>query len=105
MEPSARPLMSCWENQVTRGSVGSSWIHGFDIMKRSVPDLKDDGGFRRVALFIDSGLASDAIEVFGGGKGIADFRAIRRVCPLDGVGEDHGGIIAECGHGIGSFRG
>src|SRR6266481_5251372 len=104
MEPSARPLMSCWKNQVTRGSVGSSWIHGFDIMKLPARDLKDDGGFCGVAFFINGRFAGDAIEVLGGGERVADFLAVRGVGALDGVGEDHGGIIAEGGHGIGSFR-
>src|SRR5882757_11161927 len=104
MEPSARPLMSCWENQVTRGSVGSSWIHGFDIMKLPALDLEDDGGFGRIALFIDGRPASYIIEVFGGGERITNFRAVGGIGAFDGIGEDHGGIIAERGHGIGGFR-
>ena len=56
-------------------------------------DLKDDGGLGRVALSVDRNVAGDGFEVRGGRERIAHFWAVGGTRPLDGVGQNDGGII------------
>ena len=42
-------------------------------------------------------------KIFRRGERVADFWAVGRAGALDGVGQDHGRIVAQRGHGVGRF--
>ena len=51
----------------------------------------------------ERGFAGDTPISFVGRDGVAQFRRLGGAGALDGVGQHHGRIVAERGHGIGRF--
>ena len=68
-------------------------------------DGDDRRGLRGVAVFVEGGDTAGAGEVFGGGDGVAEFRALGDAGAFDGVDENVEGVVAEGGIGVGAAHG
>src|SRR5678815_5802042 len=91
MEPSARPLISCWKNQ----SNPFLWIHRLQILEFASLDLKDHRRLGRVALVVNRDLPSHRVEIFGRCKSIPHLCTVGRTGSFHGVSQYHRRIITE----------
>src|SRR6478672_1265271 len=76
---------------------------GFEELELAVLNLENGGGLDRIALGVERELSGHAFEILGGGDRIAQLRSLGAAGAFDRFGEDVGGVVAEGGHGIGSF--
>src|ERR1017187_1378923 len=75
-----------------------AWRSGVDVLherEAAVLHREDDRGFRWVALRVEGDRPGNAGEIFRGSESIAKLGAVGGAGALEGVDEEHRGIVAE----------